>query len=92
MTLTLSESEPVAIAQRIQHVVIDATNPQLVAAFWSAVLGHPIADDWGAFVRLEPDEAGGQLAFALVPETKTVKNRVHLDLSVNDREQAVRDH
>ena len=80
-----------AIAQRVQHLVIDVSNPQLVAAFWSAVLGQTIADDWGAFVRLAPDITGMQLAFALVPETKTVKNRVHLDLSVGDREQAVRD-
>lgn len=79
------------IAQRIQHLVVDATNPQLVAAFWSGVLGRPVADDWGGFVRLAPDESGTQLAFALVPETKHLKNRVHLDLSVEDRVQAVRE-
>jgi len=78
-----------AIATAIQHLVVDTHDPLLVASFWSAVLGRPIADDWGDFVRLAPDEAGTRVAFAAVPETKTTKNRLHVDVTVNDREQAV---
>lgn len=78
-----------AIANAIQHLVVDTNNPQLVAAFWSAVLGRPIADDWGDFVRLAPDESGTRMAFAAVPEAKAMKNRLHLDLTVTNREQAV---
>lgn len=77
-----------AIASAVQHVVIDTHDPQLVARFWAQTLGRDIADDWGGFVRLTPDEAGTQLAFAAVPETKTVKNRVHLDLTAPDRQRA----
>jgi hypothetical protein len=40
-------------------------------------------------VRLAQDETGTHLAFARVPETKNAKNRVHLDLSVDERVQAV---
>jgi catechol 2,3-dioxygenase-like lactoylglutathione lyase family enzyme len=77
-----------AIASAVQHVVIDTHDPQLVAGFWAQALGREIADDWGGFVRLAPDEAGTQLAFAAVPEAKTVKNRVHLDLTAPDRQHA----
>jgi predicted enzyme related to lactoylglutathione lyase len=77
------------VAIGIQHVVIDANDPQCVAAFWSAVLGRPITDDWGDFVRLTPDNTGTRIAFSAVPESKATKNRMHLDLAVGDRELAV---
>lgn len=77
-----------AIASAVQHVVIDTHDPQLVAAFWAQALGRDIVDDGGGFVRLAPDQAGTQLAFAAVPEAKTVKNRVHLDLTAPDRQLA----
>jgi predicted enzyme related to lactoylglutathione lyase len=77
-----------AIASAVQHIVIDAHDPQLVASFWAQALGREIADDWGEFLRLAPDKAGAQLAFAAVPEVKTVKNRVHLDLTATDRQSA----
>jgi len=34
---------------------------------------------------VDPDEAGPRLFFQMVPEPKTVKNRVHVDLSVAGR-------
>ena len=71
----------------VQHVVFDASDPRRVATFWSHLLNRPIGDDWGDFIRLEPDEAGTRLAFATVPEPKTTKNRVHLDVTVDDRER-----
>jgi catechol 2,3-dioxygenase-like lactoylglutathione lyase family enzyme len=77
-----------AITSAVQHVVIDTHDPQLVAGFWAEALGREIVDDWGGFVRLAPDRAGTQLAFAAVPEAKTVKNRVHLDLTAVDRQRA----
>lgn len=73
----------------IQHLVFDTRDPQLVSAFWSEVLGRAIADDWGDFVRLAPDESGTRLAFAAVPEAKITKNRLHLDIAASNREQAV---
>jgi hypothetical protein len=77
-----------AIASAVQHVVIDTHNPQLVAGFWAQALERDIVDDWGGFVRLAADSAGTQLAFAAVPEAKTIKNRVHLDLTAADRQTA----
>ena len=40
-------------------------------------------DDWGSYAsRVDPDGEGPRLFFQRVPEPKTAKNRVHLDLSV----------
>jgi hypothetical protein len=38
---------------------------------------------------VDPDGAGPRLLFQTVPEDKTVKDRVHLDLHVGDRRDAV---
>jgi hypothetical protein len=80
-----------AIASAVQHIVIDTHNPQVVAGFWAQALGREVADDWGGFVRLAPDAAGTQLAFAAVPEAKAIKNRIHLDLTAPDRQRAAAD-
>jgi predicted enzyme related to lactoylglutathione lyase len=67
-------------------ITIDCADPARVATFWSALLETPVGDqmDDGRFVFLE---GGGDLpviCFQRVPEPKSVKNRVHLDLSVQD--------
>ena len=41
-------------------------------------------EDWGNYdSRVDPDGAGPRLFFQRVPEPKTAKNRVHLDLDVS---------
>jgi len=45
-----------------------------LAAFWAEALGYVI--------QPPPDGDGPRLYFQRVPEAKTVKNRVHLDLNV----------
>jgi Glyoxalase-like domain len=41
-------------------------------------------EDWDNYAsRVDPDGAGPRLFFQRVPEPKTVKNRVHLDLDVS---------
>ena len=71
-------------------ITIDCADPARLAVFWSALLETPVGDsmDDGRFVFLE---GGGDLpviCFQRVPEAKTVKNRVHLDLSVEDLTEA----
>ena len=40
-------------------------------------------EDWDNYAsRVDPDGAGPRLFFQRVPEPKTAKNRVHLDLAV----------
>ena len=65
-------------------VTIDCADASAVAQFWAAALGRQVAEgSTPEHVVLLPDgpAAGGQrLVFNKVPEPKTVKNRVHLDL------------
>ena len=68
---------------RIDEVVIDCANPEALAQFWAQVLGgEPIERDEAWWFILPPTWT--QLSFQKVPETKTVKNRLHLDVLVED--------
>ena len=50
---------------------------------WAEVNGLP-REDWdGRAARVDPDGVGPRLYFQRVPEPKTAKNRVHLDLDVS---------
>ena len=72
---------------RIDEVVIDCSNPAVLAVFWAAVLGgQPQArdDNWH---YLDPP-GWTRLAFQRVPESKQVKNRLHLDVEVTDIDAA----
>ncbi|MDT0388784.1 VOC family protein [Streptomyces dubilierae] len=68
------------------QVTFDCAEPARVARFWCEVLGYVLppqaegATSWSACV--DPSGAGPRLYFQQVPEGKTVKNRVHLDVRV----------
>ncbi|MBT2676773.1 VOC family protein [Streptomyces sp. ISL-14] len=68
----------------IRHVTIDSTDAYTLARFWSQVLDLPVHEDdkpGDEDVLIE----GAGLLFVTVPEPKTVKNRVHVDLQPQDR-------
>jgi hypothetical protein len=79
------------------EVVIDCREPRRLADFWRAVLGYAyLREDPDGDVMISDRErtaeerrAGGHpplLYFIRVPDgPKTVKNRLHLDLSPSDR-------
>ena len=70
---------------RIAALALDAVDPRPVADFWCAVLGWQVveADDSG--VSIGPaDGRGTSIDVLKVPEAKTVKNRMHLDLRADD--------
>ncbi|WP_067812779.1 VOC family protein [Actinomadura kijaniata] len=69
---------------RLGGVVIDATDLDLLTGFWSRLLDLEITRREEGWVSLGP-----RLALQKVPEPKTVKNRVHLDLVVTDFARAV---
>jgi predicted enzyme related to lactoylglutathione lyase len=79
----------VAVA-RFEFVTIDAVDPERLASFWSAVLDTPLGAsmDDGRFVFLKAGEALPLLCFQRVPEPKTGKSRMHLDLAVDDLDGA----
>jgi catechol 2,3-dioxygenase-like lactoylglutathione lyase family enzyme len=71
-------------------VAIDCVDAATVANFWAEVLGRQVADHptrEHAVVLVDDDGVHGpRLAFHQVPEPKTVKNRVHLDLIATEFE------
>ncbi|MYW67996.1 VOC family protein [Streptomyces sp. SID8379] len=66
------------------QVTFDCAEPERVAAFWCEALGYVLPESargestWSACV--DPTGEGPRLYFQRVPEGKTVKNRVHLDV------------
>ena len=71
---------------RIRHITVDSRDPYTQARFWAAVLGwtddpeNPNAPDDPEALIVDPLGRHPGLLFLPVPEPKTVKNRVHLDL------------
>ena len=64
-------------------IAVDCVNAAKLARFWSAVLGRPVsAQPSEEFASLEPGTTGPGMVFYKVPEPKTAKNRLHLDLTV----------
>ena len=75
------------MATRLVHLVIDAADPGRLARFWAAALGWETVEEEDGEVVVwppgfgYPDPAALPLVFVPVPEPKTVKNRLHLDLA-----------
>ncbi len=63
----------------------DAADPQLLARFWAAALGYVIEPGFdspdGAGI-IDPDGVGPAIGWLRVPEPKSAKNRLHLDIRV----------
>ena len=79
------------MSSRVLNVTIDCQDAGAVAQFWEAVTGHPKKqvhqpgnDYW---VVGPPDGSLPRLVFVTVPEKKSTKNRVHLDLLPSDSSQ-----
>jgi catechol 2,3-dioxygenase-like lactoylglutathione lyase family enzyme len=76
---------------RFQALCVDAHDPAAIASFWEAVLGWRRTYDEPDEVVLEPpagspeDGVAPDLLFLRVPEAKTVKNRLHIDLRPDDQ-------
>ena len=84
------------MASTLDTVTVDCGDPRRLAHFWAGSLGWVVddVDDDGAFIRPGDDHGSKSeavaarptgLFFQKVPEPKTVKNRVHLDLQPTDR-------
>ncbi len=76
---------------RFDEVVIDCTDPRVLASFWAAATGYQVAnvsDTWASIVG--ESERDICIAFQRVPEPKVGKNRVHVDLAAADEEDEAR--
>jgi hypothetical protein len=86
------------MASRFTELVVDAHDTRGLAEFWCEVLGYRIIDEDDNVVEigtheLTPEEVlqgpvPPTIVFVPVPEDKTVKNRLHIDVSPIDREPA----
>jgi 4a-hydroxytetrahydrobiopterin dehydratase len=66
--------------QRIE-ICIDANDADLLSSFWTKVLGY-VRLSPGLSDIVDPDGVGPLIWFQTVPEGKTVKDRLHLDVYV----------
>ena len=72
---------------RLYELAVDAADPKAIASWWSDVFAARLGgDEQGGYWWV--DEIDGApfdaMTFAPVPEPKSVKNRVHWDVSVAD--------
>ena len=83
------------MAVRWYSVVVDCRDPRALAEWWKRVLdwrtvfeednevvivpAHFMDESY--FTRVPPQERGQGMVFVPVPEGKTVKNRLHIDLA-----------
>jgi predicted enzyme related to lactoylglutathione lyase len=66
-------------------VVLDCADADALADFWSTALGYERGPFGFPYVRLsDPGGRWPDLLLQQVPEPKTTKNRMHLDLQVRD--------
>ena len=85
------------MASKFTELEIDCADPGGQARFWCSVLGYEVVDEADGVVTIgSPAVPEGRnrrgpvppvLTFARVPEGKTLKNRLHLDVNPTDREQ-----
>ncbi len=89
------------------QITVDSRDPNRLAAFWAVALGYVLQPPRPGYLMgasgeeqycaiVDPAGIGPRLLFQRVPESKTVKNRVHLDVNAGhgatDRRAAVRAH
>ncbi|MEV8354557.1 VOC family protein [Streptomyces niveus] len=82
------------MTSRFTELTVDCGDPERLAAFWCAVLDFKVIDrgegkvEIGSWVPTVEDIRARQmpptLQFIQVPEGKTAKNRLHLDVSPID--------
>jgi hypothetical protein len=83
-----TSTKELIMSSTVAGLSVDCVDAGAVARFWADALGrqvaeHPTTHD--AVVSVGTDPASGpRLAFHQVPEPKTVKNRLHLDLVTTD--------
>ncbi|CAM4066100.1 VOC family protein [Nocardia ninae] len=85
------------MASKFTELAIDCADPASLAQFWCAVLGYEVQDEEDGFVTIgspsvpegrdRPGPVPPTLGFARVPEGKTIKNRLHIDVNPTDRDQ-----
>jgi hypothetical protein len=85
------------MTSKFTELAIDCADPSGLARFWCSALDYEVQEDDDGIVAIgspmvpdgknRPGPVPPTLTFAHVPEGKTVKNRLHIDVNPTDREQ-----
>jgi Glyoxalase-like domain len=76
------------MASRFTELVIDAHDVHAQGRWWADVLDYEITSEDADGVEISArDGSWPTLLFVCVPEDKTVKNRLHIDVNATDRDQ-----
>ena len=79
------------MASLLTEIIIDCHDPSTLAHWWGEVLGWPVVDDPRGMSWLSASGSWDALPMIVclpVPEPKTIKNRLHLDVSPLGCDQA----
>lgn len=70
--------------------MVDCNDMDTMVGFWGELLALEVKARYPGYVFMSRlSEGGAALAFQQVPESRTEKNRLHLDLIADDREAFV---
>jgi hypothetical protein len=85
------------VTSRFTELIVDAHDMRLLADFWCSVLSFHVLEESDSFIEIGERQTTADsviagaipptIVFVPVPEGKTVKNRVHVDVSPIDRSQ-----
>ncbi|MEU1040120.1 VOC family protein [Streptomyces sp. NPDC005551] len=68
---------------QIDALIVDADDPERLAAFWSELLGRPVVGRMGPYVWLRRENGLG-VGFQRADKPKSGKNRLHFDVTSPD--------
>jgi hypothetical protein len=72
------------MATSLSAIVVDCRDSFSQAHWWAAVLGHQLSErNPNEYEVSDPSSGGTRLYFMNVPEAKTVKNRLHVDITTD---------
>jgi predicted enzyme related to lactoylglutathione lyase len=78
------------MANSVLALSFDTADAARIARFWAAALDRPMAEgataQFAAIGVVDAAVTGPRLMFHQVPESKRVKNRLHLDVMTDDLE------
>ncbi|MFI9006567.1 VOC family protein [Actinosynnema sp. NPDC053489] len=68
---------------RLNQIVVDCLEPARLVRFWAGLLGGEPVERAHGWAHVVPP-GWPRISFQPVPEPKAVKNRLHLDVAVDD--------
>jgi predicted enzyme related to lactoylglutathione lyase len=79
------------MAVTLANITIDCDDVERVARFWAAALDRKTGDQTSPYFASLPAAQPGEPTwlFLKVPESKTAKNRMHVDFTAPDRDAEV---